>query len=667
MIRIVTAILLASLDVVGGMSCSSTTVGFLTARQSAYSLLSPGYPSDYENNQNCRWLISAQDDYKKVQIEVISVNLANWDGGPCEDYLEIKDGNTEDAPLVKQWCDPEQFQFKSKGQHVFIKFVTDHHFTASGFAFKYYQIDDYKSQCDPFNIRTIQVGENPVFLDLPLYTNRMNNEVTCDYHLKSQFNDDVTINLELLTFSEILCDDGSFAIYDGSSHESPLIINWCYQNQPFQRLISSGKDLFIRFRLIKTDTDWIVFRAKAAANFKSISCSDKSIPNLEVGPVPTILAYPLHHKSASTRACPLRLWAEKLSQTVRVEVLSKEPPCGSRGVRVYDGYDLSPGMIGLLCDKTVFASSTHNFVLSPVNDNNTKVVFLKISAIDAACNGQTEKRKADHDEVKELPELANSKTGYAHDLNCTYLLESSIASDAIQVTLSGRMVTRDMFECDGDAVTLYDGDTTASPVLTTWCGANDQGKRYTSRGPKMLVTVKSDSHSSYQGVKIKYYTVPQMGGCSLVTDLEANSTFQYLMSPNYPLYYPINSYCEYKLSAPEGYFIRFEVLHSRMENDCSDNVRVYSGLKQMYEKYLGRWCGDEKPKYKSEGREMLIVFSADDEFNSGGFHARFYADKDTSSNYLIPAIVGSLLLVIIVIVIIIVIIYVFARRRKGGP
>ncbi|CAG5127341.1 unnamed protein product, partial [Candidula unifasciata] len=284
----------------------------------------------------------------------------------------------------------------------------------------------------------------------------------------------------------------------------------------------------------------------------------------------------------------------------------------------------------------------------------------------AACNGKIETRQASHDEVKHLPEMANSKTGYAHDLNCTFLLESSIDSDAIEVTLSGRMVTRDMFECESDAVTLYDGNSTRSPIITTWCGANGQGKRYTSKGPKMLVVVNTDSHTSYQGVKIKYYTVPQMGGCSVVTEMEVNTTFQYLTSPNYPFYYPFNSYCEFKLLAPEGHFIRFEVMDSKIEDDCSDTVRVYSGLEKKYEKYLGRWCGDEKPKYKSEGREMLIVFSADDNLNSGGFHARFYADKDTSSNYLIPAIVGSLLIVITIIVIVIVVIYIFIRRKKGS-
>ena len=36
----------------------------------------------------------------------------------------------------------------------------------------------------------------------------------CDYRLKSEGNDDVTIDLELMSFNRILCDDG-LEIYDG--------------------------------------------------------------------------------------------------------------------------------------------------------------------------------------------------------------------------------------------------------------------------------------------------------------------------------------------------------------------------------------------------------------------------------------------------------------------
>lgn len=45
------------------------------------------------------------------------------------------------------------------------------------------------------------------------------------------------------------------------------------------------------------------------------------------------------------------------------------------------------------------------------------------------------------------------------------------------------------------------------------------------------------------------------------------------------------------------------------------------------DKYIGRWCGDDRPTYRSTGSDMLVVFNADMEFNSGGFNATFYAAK----------------------------------------
>ncbi|CAL1545443.1 unnamed protein product [Lymnaea stagnalis] len=655
-------VLLGFFGSASGVSCSSSTVS-LSASSSAQSLLSPGYPSDYENNQNCKWLISTQDLTKRIQIEIISVNIANWNGGECEDYLELRDGQTDDSHLIKKLCSSEQFQFKSKGQHLLVKFISDQHITAPGFALKYYHISEYKSQCDPYGVRTLSVGQNPLFLDLPMYAEKTSREITCDFHIKSEFNDDVTINLDILTFSPILCEDGSFSIHDGPNDHAPIILEWCYSNQPFQNLASSGKDLFLRFRLTKTEGEWFVYRAKLTTKIKSTSCSDKSPPNLELSALPTYLAFPHQVKLKSTRACPLRFWTEKPSQTVRLEVVSKEPHCGNRGVRVYDGYDFSNKALGTFCDKTIYTSTTANLMLHPVNENFTGTVYVKVSAVDAMCNGKVDIKTANYDEIHSLPEIANPKTHYAHDLNCSFLLQSDRRSDAIEVMLMGRMVPKGTYKCEGDDVTVYDGDNLTSPIISVWCGALEQKNKLTSTGPKMLVVFRTDGHDGYEGAKLMYYAVPQLGSCKLVTELEANNTHQHFTSPNYPLYYPINSYCEYKIKAPKGHAVHLEVTHSKMEHDCSDTVQVYEGLEKKLDKYLGRWCGDEKPKYRSSGNEVLIAFSADNEFNSGGFNVTFYSYKEIQKSYLVPATVGSTLFAVAIIIIVI-ILYIFIVRKK---
>ncbi|GFR93253.1 POU domain protein, partial [Elysia marginata] len=309
-------------------------------------------------------------------------------------------------------------------------------------------------------------------------------------------------------------------------------------------------------------------------------------------------------------SCPLRLWTEKQGQTIRLEVVSNDIICGPRGVNVYDGYSLKARNMGSLCDSRTIRGTAHNMILKPVDRTRTAPVYLKLSVLNSTCNGIVQKKKAIHDQVRELPRLASSETGQAHDLNCTYLLESDHSSDLVEVTLEGRLVEWNEYNCQGDVIKFYD----------------------------------------------------EKGGCSRETELLANSTKQILTSPNYPMYYPMNSYCIYKLEAPEEHYIVLEVTDSSLENDCSDNVKLYNGHQQTYENYIGRWCGDETPKFKSKGNKLLVVFTADKEYNSGGFEAKFYTTVDENP-LLFPIIIGALSLALITAVIS-VIVYICVQRKK---
>ncbi|GFO31102.1 hypothetical protein PoB_005760700, partial [Plakobranchus ocellatus] len=81
------------------------------------------------------------------------------------------------------------------------------------------------------------------------------------------------------------------------------------------------------------------------------------------------------------QACPLRLWTQKQGQAIRLEVISPEAVCGKKGVTVYDGYQTSARGLGKLCDHDVIRGSSHNMVLSPVDEYRTSPVFLKLSAL----------------------------------------------------------------------------------------------------------------------------------------------------------------------------------------------------------------------------------------------------------------------------------------------
>ena len=60
-----------------------------------------------------------------------------------------------------------------------------------------------------------------------------------------------------------------------------------------------------------------------------------------------------------------------------------------------------------------------------------------------------------------------------------------------------------MFNFRYDSVTIYDGDSSASPILGTYCGGSIPAD-ITSSTNEMLLHFKSDDYETKQGFEIKY-------------------------------------------------------------------------------------------------------------------------------------------------------------------
>ncbi|XP_070203577.1 CUB domain-containing protein 2-like [Littorina saxatilis] len=126
----------------------------------------------------------------------------------------------------------------------------------------------------------------------------------------------------------------------------------------------------------------------------------------------------------------------------------------------------------------------------------------------------------------------------------------------------------------------------------------------------------------------------------------------------------INTHCEWVLTAPEGETVVLKVIKSEMEGDCSDIVRVYDGKEKSLEGSLGRWCANEAPQYASTGRHLLVIFTADDRWNTGGFEAHFSIDDAGISTGSVWAIVGGLLAAVIIIVLVVIIVVLYMRHWR---
>ena len=77
-------------------------------------LRSPSYPKNYPNNADCIYIIT-QPTYIFFKLKFHSMDIDECNHGNCssqcsEDYIEIRDGQSETNPLLKQLCGNNSYE-----------------------------------------------------------------------------------------------------------------------------------------------------------------------------------------------------------------------------------------------------------------------------------------------------------------------------------------------------------------------------------------------------------------------------------------------------------------------------------------------------------------------------------------------------------------------------
>ena len=95
------------------------------------------YGDNYHNNQTCIWIIEFPAG-KQITVDIRKLNLEAGTLSCVYDYLEIRDGKDENAPLFGKFCGTfRPPKFHSSSNFVYIKFVSDAAYTRDGFVLEY--------------------------------------------------------------------------------------------------------------------------------------------------------------------------------------------------------------------------------------------------------------------------------------------------------------------------------------------------------------------------------------------------------------------------------------------------------------------------------------------------------------------------------------------------
>uniref|UniRef100_A0A8C3TCK2 Metalloendopeptidase n=1 Tax=Chelydra serpentina TaxID=8475 RepID=A0A8C3TCK2_CHESE len=113
----------------------------------AGQIQSPNYPDDYRPSKECIWRITVSERFH-VGLTFQAFEIERHDS--CAyDYLEIRDGPTEDSPLIGHFCGYEKPEdIKSSSNKVWMKFASDGSISKAGFAANFFKEVDECSRPD---------------------------------------------------------------------------------------------------------------------------------------------------------------------------------------------------------------------------------------------------------------------------------------------------------------------------------------------------------------------------------------------------------------------------------------------------------------------------------------------------------------------------------------
>nr|KAG5702012.1 hypothetical protein BaRGS_015747 [Batillaria attramentaria] len=445
------------------------------------------------------------------------------------------------------------------------------------------------------------------------------------------------------------CED-YIAVYDGLDNTKPLLRKWCGTEQAVVK--STGVAVLVVFH-----TDQHLngkgFALKYYAMDKySGTCDPDRVVELETSFNPLFLDLPSYTAPRTIRSgvvtCRYLLTAtqDDASQVIRLETYTGIR-CDEGRISVYDGPNAKSPQILNWCHETrpfevITTSSRQTLVIVTLQRPNSDWQLMRISA------------------------KSRSKTTGCSDSNIPTI---EITSEASYISFPYTTSVQGNRPCP----------------LRLWA----KGRTQTLR----LELVNSTNKGIQCGDKgIAFYDDYP---CNNDTERRKadNSAVETLPSlGNNITAYPNNAQCRYLLTAGREadvveVSVQGEMTTSRTPLCGGDYITFYDGETsyatelgrwcgaQKRQKFtstgsetgdesLGRWCGTEKPKFKSTGRNMLLIFTADDRWNTGGFALEFFIHTAEST---IPAwgiCLAVILPILLIAAIVIIIVFYFRHWRR---
>ncbi|XP_056155801.1 cubilin [Lampris incognitus] len=577
------------------------------------AIASPRYPAMYPPNQNCSWIIRAQEPFNHVTLSFTDFDLEMLNSNCSHDAVEILDGDNYQAPSLGRYCGSQvPHPVTSFSNALVVNFFSDMYTSRKGFRATH---SGSTSSCGGD-----LVMETGAF-NSPNYPDAYPPNVECVWTITSSPGN--RLQLSFIMFHLQVsdgCGHDYLEIREGNS-TGHLVGRFCGNSLPSNYTSIIGHILWIKFR-----SDTTVSGAGFRATFSHLYGNDLTG---ESGQIASPLYPRMYPNNADYR------WTVTVDGDSYIQVhfldmdIEDLSDCYFDQLKIFDGPNVHSYPIGTYCGLSLPA---------PVRSSGSSITLEFQSDVVVGGGGFLVEWTAVQDSGP-LPTIAPGACGgalmpgesphflyspgwpenYASNLECTWVIRSP--DSTVEFNLLSLDV-EDYPSCYFDSLVIRDGETNLAPVLASVCGRQLPGSIH-STGDSMFIRFTSDNSVSGRGFNASYSR-----GCGGLLHADRGV----LSTPRYPQTYLPGLDCSWHVMVTLGYRVSvnfqspFQV--QGYGNGCSsgDYVELRNGPDASAPSLGGRLCGASPPStVQTTDNHLHIRFVSDSSNEASGFKLTFEA------------------------------------------
>lgn len=586
---------------------------------------SPGYPGKYPHLRDCYWTIGVNFG-KKIRFQFATLQLETHEN--CSfDFLEIRDGELETSPPLAKYCSSTTPPpLVTSGSYAFIHFHSDDSLNDNGFHITYSSVPGVPGCGGVF---TASSGA----LTTPDFPNVHDHNLECDWLIRVAQGEHVKLTFTHLDIERSSpCRWDYVEVRDGSDGRSPVVGSYCGNVLPPPH-ISTTHQLFIRFRS-DSSIAGSGFRAEYTTLCGGVFTGDSGS-----------IKSPYHpNRYPGSREC-VYIISQPLGKSVVLEFQafdveeSFSGSCDFDYLEVRDGDSEASPLLSHLCGNRLPNPiiSTHNYLWLKfkTDDSVHNYGFLATYRTeDVACGGIITNTS------QHTITSPNHPVEYPHGVTCRWIIKAP-PGYVVQLTFSSFIVEQTS-GCSFDYVEIFDNTTvngTGGSMGGRYCGSTKPPVKTTTDNVMTVVFVADDS-IAHEGFSASFTLIDASRMCEFTYYTELGI----IRSPNYPLEYPHDRDCTWKIQVPSGRQIELNFTDFEVERSTGcvyDYLEILNGGHETSPS-LGRFCGtDISQIVRSHTNQIFLKFHTDSSVGRRGFSV-FWSGTSTGCGGEVHSTSGSI-------------------------